>query len=130
MYATLPMDDEDDFSSLRVDIDHDFANEGSHDTLLQAWIGAIVMPDGFKLGGEAFEFLARRNAGLSFKCTCSSLFSSSTRTCSSAWFSAARARRLPDGSPGRPHRTVSAHAVRCSGPPPSRARELPSPHRA
>jgi hypothetical protein len=59
------MDDEDNFPGLGVDVDDDLANEGSHDTLLQAWVGVIVIPDGFEISGEAFEFLARRGASLS-----------------------------------------------------------------
>ena len=50
------MDDEDDFPSLRVDVDDDFANEGSYDALLQARIGVIVIPDALEIGSEAFEF--------------------------------------------------------------------------
>ena len=62
MDAALPMNDEDDFPGLRVDVDHDFANEGAHNTLLQALIGATIIPNGFEIGGQTFEFFARRSA--------------------------------------------------------------------
>ena len=58
------MNDEDDFPGVRVDDDHDFANEGSHNTLLQALIGATVIPNDLEIGGETFKFFARRRADL------------------------------------------------------------------
>src|SRR3989442_2442811 len=61
MGATLPVNDQDDFTGSRIDIDDDFVDQGSDEAFLQPNISVRTIPDGLKVGGEILEVLSCRN---------------------------------------------------------------------
>jgi hypothetical protein len=44
MDAAFPVDDENDFAGLRVDIDDDVVDQGTNDALLQSRVGIRIIP--------------------------------------------------------------------------------------
>jgi len=56
MHPTLPVDDSNDLVSLIVYIDHNLLNQRPDDTPLEEPVASRMVPHGFEIPGEIFEF--------------------------------------------------------------------------
>jgi hypothetical protein len=54
----FPMNDEDDFASVSIDIDDDFMDQCSDQAFLQPDISVRTLPDGLKVRRQIFKFLS------------------------------------------------------------------------
>jgi hypothetical protein len=64
MRPAFPMNDEDDFTGVRIDIDDDFLDQGSDQAFLQPNISVRTFPDGIKVRRQIFKFLSGRDEDL------------------------------------------------------------------
>ena len=111
------MDDGNDLASLGIHIDHNFFNQGAHNSFLQSSIAVEVFPHRLKLAGQVLElFPCRRRDILSLRFLLDpqfdflDLFAAPGST-------DVPIRPLPDGFPDQPVRTVwkrgVLHILRC-----------------
>src|ERR1700722_4740429 len=59
MYATSPVDHEDDLAGLLVDIHHYLADERSQETLLCTLVRLGIIPQGFQIARKILELINR-----------------------------------------------------------------------
>ncbi len=122
MDATFPVNDEDDFTRLRIHIDDDFVDQGADQAFLEPDIGMRAPPHGLQVRGQLVEFLARGTAPPARHWRRADRCAPRSRgRAARPDSSAAPIRRRPADSRDRSHRIASARAAPRSAPPPGRA---------
>ncbi len=58
MDAASPVNDQDDFTGLRIYVDDHLANQCPNDALLEPFIGPWIMPNRLQIGSQISELLA------------------------------------------------------------------------
>ena len=60
MDSSLPVDEQDDLSRLRIHIHHHLLDQSSHDAFFQKHVGLRRIPHRLQLRGQTLQFLPRR----------------------------------------------------------------------
>ncbi len=60
MDATFPVNEEEDFTRLRIHVDDDFVDQGAEQAFLEPHIGMRTLPHGLQVCGQPGKLFARR----------------------------------------------------------------------